>query len=148
MHLLTITVKEFIPLKVCTINPKDKAWMTVDIKTKLMDRDKAYKRWRSKGTDYYHNMYKARRTDTNVSILEAKANHFNRMKDKLVNSNAGSKEYWHIIKSLYGNKINSGIPAIIDNEIHIQHQCQKLIFLIIYLLKNQSYLVICLGYLN
>ena len=112
--LFVDTCKEYIPTQTITINPKDKPWMTDAIKAQLKERDKWFKRWKSSNQVYYYTVFIQKRTEVNISIAEAKSSYFEKLRQKLCDPSLGSKQYWHLLKSLYGSKIDSGIPSIID----------------------------------
>ena len=110
------TCKQFITFKDIIIRPQDKPWMTQVIRKKLRERNRLHKRWKSTGrADYFAN-YQQKRNETNEVIKTAKSIHYDRIKERLCNPDIGAKEYWKLLKLLYGSKIDSGIPSIIDGE--------------------------------
>jgi hypothetical protein len=63
-------------------------------------------------------IFKLKRNEANIAMMNAKSTYFETLKEKLSNPNIVAKQYWHLIKSLYDAKVDSGIPSIIDgNEI-------------------------------
>ena len=107
--------RKHIPQKSVTINPKDKAWMTNEIKHKLHVRDKYHRRWKRSGSQFDLDLYRLKRNEANIAMMTAKSTHFERLKEKLCDPTVSNKEYWHLIKLLYGNKVETSIPSIIDN---------------------------------
>lgn len=105
MDLLLETCKQFIPYKCVTINPKDMPWMTADINHKMHIRNKPHKRWKSSGSATQYEQFKVKKAETNVAMQLAKTSHFEHIKDKLCNPEVGKREYWHLLKSIYGCKI-------------------------------------------
>ena len=110
------TCKEYIPYKSLKINPKDKPWMNKQVKFKLKERNKYYRRWKKAKTDLKHQIFIQKRNEANLAMLEAKMKHFTTIKNRLCSTNVGQKEYWHLIKTLYGTKIDGGIPSLIEGE--------------------------------
>ena len=115
-HLYLDTCKQYIPHKKVIVCPQDKPWMTKAIKRKLKERNKWHKRWKSTKTDHHHNIFQQKRLEANDCMKQAKCLYFEQIKQKLCSANVGNKEYWKLIKTLYGSKIDSGIPSIIDGE--------------------------------
>ena len=113
LELFKTECQSVIQQKTVTIKP----WMTKEIKHKLSIRDRYFRRWKASGSDQSLLLYRSKRNEANVAMAVAKAVHFDRIKNKLSNPNVGDKEYWHLIKSIYGCKIDSGMPSIIDNDV-------------------------------
>ena len=89
----------------------------MEIKHKLSIRNRFFRRWKASDSDQSLLLYRSKRNEANVAMALAKAVHFDRIKNKLSNPNVGDKEYWRLIKSIYGSKIDSGMPSIIDNDV-------------------------------
>ena len=114
--LLLDECAKHIPKKTVTIKPSDKPWITAAIKHKLNVRNKFHKRWKRSKADADFDCYKIKRIEANVAMSVAKVAHFERIKERLCDPSVGNKEYWHLLKSLYGNKIDCGIPSLIDSD--------------------------------
>ena len=110
------TCKQFVPNRNITICPTDKPWMTSAIKAKLRERNKWHRRLKMSGCDHHLELFRLKRAEANEAINQAKARHYESIKEKLSDPNIGNKEYWKLLKLLYGSKIDSGIPSIIDGE--------------------------------
>ena len=116
-NLLLTTAKEFIPYRKVKIDPSDKPWMTTQVKTAFRLRDKLHKKWKRTNMNIDLENYKQSRHHANYVKSLAKLNHFRRIGEKLQNPDTSSKEYWHLVKSLYGTKIDAGIPPLKENDI-------------------------------
>ena len=114
--LLLETTKDFIPFRIVKINPRDKPWMTSQVKHAFRIRDKLHKKWKKSCLSQDLENYKRSRHRANYAKSLAKLNHFNRIGEKLADPNTSSKEYWHLVKLLYGTKIDAGIPPLKDND--------------------------------
>ena len=113
--LLNIS-KEHIPNREITIRPKDKPWMTSHVKQAIKLRDRAHKKWVKNKTVTNEMIYKNARHEVNVRKFHAKLLHEEKIANKLQNPSTNAKEYWHLTKVLYGTKVKSGIPSIIDGD--------------------------------
>ena len=49
-------------------------------------------------------------------IQQAKDLYYTRLKSLLTDSNLTVKKFWSISKSIYGIKVKSGIPTLVDND--------------------------------
>ena len=115
-ELLLKTAKDFIPCNVVKIDPKDKPWMTTQVKKAFKDRDKLHKKFKRTNLNIDYDNYRQARHHANFIKSVAKQRHFCRIGDKLSDPSTNSKEYWHLVKSLYGNKIDAGIPPLKEND--------------------------------
>ena len=116
VELYISTCKQYIPNKTITIHPRDKPWMNSAIKAILNERDKWHRKWKKSKSEYHRLIYNLKRGEANIAMMESKSNYYEKIKNKLCDSKTGSKQYWHLIKSLYGSKIEAGIPSIIDGD--------------------------------
>ena len=110
------TCKEFVDFRTITICPQDKPWMTKPIKMKLRKRDSWHKRWKATGRLHCLEIFHQKRNEANEAIKNAKAIHYDNIKQRLSDPNLSSKEYWKLLKFLYGSKIDSGIPSLIEGQ--------------------------------
>ncbi len=114
--LLLDTAKAFIPCNTVKIDPRDKPWMTGRVKHAFKVRNKLHKKWKkSKHIDDLGN-YKQARHHANYTKSLAKLQHYNRIGIKLSDPSTSTKEYWHLVKSLYGCKVDAGIPPLKEND--------------------------------
>ena len=109
------TVKQFIPQKKIVIDPKDKPWINAAVKAKIKERNKYHRRMKSSNNEELYATYKLKRIEANMAMMQAKQSYIEKTKSKLCDANTSSKQYWHLIKNIYGNKIDVGIPALIEN---------------------------------
>ena len=110
--LLLDTAKEFIPFNVVKIDPRDKPWMTTQVKHAFRLRDKLHKKWKKSKSKDNWDSYRESRHHANFVKSVAKMHHYNRVGTKLSDPSTNAKEYWHLVKSLYGSKIDAGIPPL------------------------------------
>ena len=55
-------------------------------------------------------------SETIVAMQIAKASHFEHINEKLCSPDVGKRDYWHLLKSIYGCKIDTSISSIIDGD--------------------------------
>ncbi len=100
VRLFLDTVQQFIPFERIIILPRDKPWMNTMIKAKIKERNKWHKRWKSTNRQVVYDIFKEKRHETKIASIEAKAKHYDKIKDKLCNPTINAKQYWHLLKSL------------------------------------------------
>ena len=107
--------KEHIPNKEITIYPKNKPWMNNEVKKAFIKRDKAHRKWKKHRNARTEAAYKNARHEANAAKYLSKQNYDKKIADKLQDPSTCNKEYWHLSKLVYGNKVKTGIPSIIDD---------------------------------
>ena len=110
------TCKEFIPNKFAIIRPNDKPWITNHVRQNFRKRDRAHKKFKQNPNAANLQKYKEARQNANFSKMKAKENYTKKLSQKLLDPTTNTKQYWHITKELYGNKVHRGIPPIIHND--------------------------------
>ena len=115
-NLLVSVAKEFIPFRKITIRSKDKPWFTGYLRHLIRIRN----RWNgifshTKRLEHreIRNYY---RQLVHCEIKIAKENYTIRQKERLNDPNINIKVYYSITKSLYGGKVISGIPTLIEGD--------------------------------
>ena len=95
----------------------------------LKKRDRAHKRWKKKQTPETELAFKSARHVVNVCKFHAKKQHDEKVAAKLQNPNTNAKEYWHLTKLVYGNKVKSGIPPITEgNKVYSDSESKANLF--------------------
>jgi hypothetical protein len=114
-----------IPNRIVTIRPRDKPWMSSDIRKAIRKRNRLLKYFcRHKSPRAWEN-YRVQRNLTTFLIRTAKTKYYTNLSDKLQDPEIGQKKWWGIIKSLYGNKIHSNIPALLEGDRMITDAKEK-----------------------
>jgi hypothetical protein len=109
-------LKTFVPHRTVVIRPRDKPWMTSEIRRAIRKRNRLLKVFgRLKNPVAWEN-YRLQRNYTTSLIRSSKERYFANLNVELQNPNIGQKKWWGLVKSLYGNKIQSGIPTLIEND--------------------------------
>ena len=68
-----------------------------------------------KRTEKSHTKFCEARDEANKLKRAAKEEYYKKMNDKLSNPDTSSKNYWKLMKQLYGNKTHQGIPPLIKD---------------------------------
>jgi hypothetical protein len=109
-------LKTFVPTRTVVIRPRDKPWMTSEIRRAIRKRNRLLIVFgRLKNLVAWEN-YRLQRNYTTSLIRSSKERYFANLNVELQNTNIGPKKWWGLVKSLYGNKIQSGIPTLIEND--------------------------------
>ena len=99
------------------MDQSDNPWMTTQVKRAFSTRDRLYKKLKRTNLKIDYQNYKQARHHANFVKSTAKLSHYCRIGDRLRDPSTNSKEYWHLVKSLYGTKVDAGIPPIKENDI-------------------------------
>ena len=84
--LFTDTCKQYIPVKNIKVRPKDKPWMTSEVRKKFKIRDRLHSKWKKSKTLENYNKYKEARHLSNFMKMTAKTNYNSRIYEQLKNS--------------------------------------------------------------
>ena len=109
------SIANHIPSSIITVRPKDKPWMNHVIRKSLRVRNRLHKKYKRTRTETDEERWKTSRSNTKLLIHEGKIKYHDSLYAKLENPNTAPKQYWRIAKSLYGAKLDSSIPAILEN---------------------------------
>jgi hypothetical protein len=101
-------------VKSVTINSKDKPWITPYVKEGFRLRDKAHKTLKTSNTLENCANYRYARHAANERKKEAKRIYNERIAKKLIDPKTNVKEYWRLTKQIFGDKVDTNIPTIID----------------------------------
>ena len=113
------TCKEHIPTKLVTIRPNDEPWMHNSVRRALRRRNRAFRRWKRNRTEENYAAYQHTRNIFENSKTTAMNNYYTSLSTTLTNPSTNSKEYWRLVKQLYGCKIKNSIPPLtVNNQIY------------------------------
>ena len=128
-NLFLSTAKEFIPFKEVTIRPKDKPWITSEIKKHIRHRNRAWKRFKRVSLsprpytlcvyikiDRFFQMYKKCRNRVVNLIRQSINSYFCKLRSQLDERDINPKQWWNLSKSVLGCKVHEDIPPIIEDD--------------------------------
>ena len=124
-HLILEMAKEYIPFHQLKIYPKDKPWMTKDVKKTLKKRDQLYRRYQRTRHDRHRIDYLAVKAEVNMKIREAKKSYKDNLIKRLEEQKNSPQRFWKIAKEIYGNKKKESIPTLIEDNKHCVTAEQK-----------------------
>ena len=124
-HLVLQIAKEYIPQHSIKICPKDKPWINKDIKTCIKTRDRLFRKYQRSKREEHLDLYKKVKEEVNHKITSAKMTYKQKIVEKLQNLQNSPKRFWAVAKEVYGNKTNSGIPTLIDDNTQYSTAEQK-----------------------
>ena len=79
----------------------------------LLDAQKRFKR--SNQLPTHQAIYNSAKYDVRLAINNAKARHTEKLISKLQDPSTNPKQFWSISKEIYGSKITSNIPTLVEN---------------------------------
>ena len=104
------------PNKVVSCHHKDAPWMTSEIKNKLKEKTKIYKKYVKNNYDIvYKQLLNEKMIETSNLIANTKENYDTNEGKKLIDSSLGPKKYWSILNSFLTNKKMSTLPPLFEN---------------------------------
>jgi hypothetical protein len=118
------TCKKYIPHKRITFTPKDKEWITVDIKLEIDKRNKLFHRAKQSGSPQLFERYRQQRNYVTTIIRNAKRNHLVEITTKLTDCKQ-DKDWWKLTKSVCGLAKDSKVPSLKHNECAVSDPQSK-----------------------
>ena len=107
------------------VRPRDKPWMTAEIRKLLHLRDRAWKQFRRTKNPYHLTIFRNNRRFCKYSISLAKKNHEFKTISRLTDPQTTPKTYWKVLKSVIGTKVNHSIPPLMVNDQPITNTKDK-----------------------
>ena len=104
-HFRTI-IEKYIPLKIVTIRPRDKPWMTGAVRRAIRKRNRQLRTHNNRPNEYSWENYRKQRNLTTQLIRSAKQSYYDKVNKDLSNPLISSKKWWsiYIKKSLQQEK--------------------------------------------
>ena len=114
-----ISVERFIPLKIVTIRPKDKPWMTGEIRLAIRKRDCYLRKYNNNKLSVAWERYRKQRNQIVSLIRCAKKAYFDKVNHDLSDPKISTKKWWSISKRLCGGNEVTSIPAIVEDRVTV-----------------------------
>ena len=122
---LTNATENCVPSKFVRIRPRDKPGFNVQVRRLYSECRRLHKiKQRSRDPLDIAN-YKAKRREAKITFAMSKENYYAKLSGRLTDPNTNSKDYWKLVKSVYGNRHHSGIPPLIENGSTITSDKEK-----------------------
>ena len=97
-NIIIENVSNTIPNKTITINPHEPAWMTLEIKRKIRQRKRYYRKAKRTNSAQHWSKFKKLRNEIISCIRNTKKEYFERMIFKLRAGNLSPKDWWKALK--------------------------------------------------
>ena len=108
-------INKFVPNRVIKVRRKDKPGITPHVRKLLLESKHLHKIKTSTGhiTDIYR--FKNKRREAKEALKIAKDKYYANLINKIQSPETTTKTYWKLVKSVYGPKLDSGIPSLLEN---------------------------------
>ena len=97
------------------IRPRDKPWMNGAIRKATRKRNRLLKLFNKSTTQSAWEKYRQQRNFTTSLIRKNKVKYFEEVDLKLRDPCTVPKKWWGIVKALYGQKLHSSVPTLVDS---------------------------------
>ena len=114
-----------VPNKTVVIRPRDKPWMNSEVRRAVRKRNRLLKKFCANKNPENWELYRRQRNNTTTLIRKSKISFYNKLNNKLNDALLGPKKWWGIVKQLYGSKIQSSVPALLENNCIITDAKEK-----------------------
>jgi hypothetical protein len=121
----TSIVKEYIPFREVIIRARDKPWMTSTIRSAMRKRDRFLRKFRLTKSLTDWNKYKSQKNLTVGIVRKEKLLYFNKLNSTLSDPKLNTKNWWKVVKTVYGSKACAQIPPIKKGGIFISYPLKK-----------------------
>ena len=118
-------VKEHIPCKTVVIRPKDKPWMNSGVRKAIRKRNRLLKIHTIRNSSSSWEKYRSQRNFTTALIRSSKRQYYSNLNIMLQDADTSSKQWWGIVKSLYGQKMHTTVPTLVEGPLMIHDAKDK-----------------------
>ena len=118
-------VKEHIPCKTVVIRPKDKPWMNSGVRKAIRKRNRLLKVHTKRNSLSSWEKYWSQRNFTTALVRSSKSQYYANFNNKLQDPDTSSKEWWGIVKSLYGQNVHTTVPTLVEGPLLIHDAKDK-----------------------
>ncbi len=115
-ELFMSIARRHVPNSKVRCRPRDKPWMTSNIRKLLRQRNRAWKRFKRTKSPMHEDIYKQARRTVKTAIKHAKHQHVETLNNRLSDPSCTPKEYWKTLSQFLGSKLQHGIPPIIHED--------------------------------
>ena len=123
--LISMILRDLVPNKKVIIRPKDKPWMSNEVRRAFRRRNREYNRYKRIPTDYNRMKFHIARREANRLKRDAMKRYESSIVNKLSNPNLDVKKFWSLTKGLLGSKSHHSIPPLTDRGITVSDDVHK-----------------------
>ena len=115
----------YIPHNTVKVRNKDKPGITHDIKVMFKETQRLHKKMRKSNKPEDIEAFKNKRKEAKDAYRDSKRSYYDNLVSKIQDPDTTVKTYWKLVKSIYGNKQQIGIPSLIENDTLITDDTEK-----------------------
>lgn len=119
------TAKQFIPMRIITVRPRNKPWITKTLNILIRKKNRLWRRFKKTQKPEHLNIYRNVRNQTVREITKAKNRYYNSIIPTLQNPDLNPKKWWSLTKSLLNNKTQTAIPPLFEQSSVVTDAAQK-----------------------
>ena len=108
-------IESNIPNKTIIVRPRDKPWVTREIKRLITKRNTAWRRFQHSKNEHHQNLYKQIRNQVVAVNRSAYNEYCQKIQYYLTKTDPNVRKFWQCSRVLMGNKVCSSIPPILQN---------------------------------
>ena len=112
-------MKDYLPCRTVLIRPKDKPWMNSGVRKAIRKRNILLKIHNIKNSLSSWEKYRSQRNLTTALIKSSKNQYYAKLNSMLMDPSTSSKKWWGIVKSLYGQKLHTSVPTLVEGSVMI-----------------------------
>lgn len=117
-ELILTTCAEFVSNKIVTVRPKDKPWMSNEVRRAIRKRDRCFQKCQRTRRDEDKLLHIIARLEVNKLKREAKSRYENNIISSLSNTKLDPKKCWSLSKSIMGCNSDRVIPPFKNRKPH------------------------------
>ena len=127
-ELILTTCAKFVPNKIVTVRPKDKLWMSNEVRRAIRKRDRCFKKFQRTRRDEDKLLHIIARREVNKLKRKAKNRYENNIINSLSTTKLNPKICWSLSKSIIGRNSDRVIPpSKIDNALYLMTSKKQII---------------------
>ena len=112
---ITNATDNCVPSRFVRIRPRDKPGYNGHVRKLYRDCRRLHKAKQRSRDPLDIARFRAKRREAKIAFLESKNRFYSSLSSRLLDPATNSKDYWKLVKSVYGNRQHSGIPPLIDD---------------------------------
>lgn len=115
MENISNAINQSVPCKIIKVRPRDKPWITNNIRHEMRVRDRYYKKYKAKQCETNLTRYRIQRNRVTSLVKSARNDYKIKIANKIKNTYICSKDWWKLGKSLLSdtNSAFSQIPPLL-----------------------------------
>ena len=125
IELYKDTIMQYIPVRTVTIRPRNKPWLSREVRLCVRLKSRLYKQYRNNPTEHHWQKYKRARNTCVSLIRKSKNDHEKKIHDQLLDPSLSLKKFWSLTKNMLGDQRIMSIPSITLNDTSFSDNTRK-----------------------